>query len=86
MRKIDGRHEPNKKYPHKRMASLIPRALAAVLAPIPSLPLTMPPEYRKTAPLKEVIVDSTGPNTKKHQWYTVSNSNQESVKTSLGYK
>ena len=54
------------------MPSLIPRALAAVLAPIPSLPFTMPAEYRKTAPLTEVVVDSaTGQNTKKMTWYTV---------------
>ncbi len=54
------------------MPSLIPRALAAVLAPIPSLPFTTPPEYRKTAPLTEIVIDSAaGSNTKKTQWYTV---------------
>ena len=54
------------------MPSLIPRAIAAVLAPGPTLPFTMPTEYRKTAPLKEVVIDSaTGPNTKKPVWYTV---------------
>jgi hypothetical protein len=52
------------------MPSLIPRALAAVLAPAPTLPFTMPAEYRKTAPLMEVVVDSaSGPANKKLQWY-----------------
>lgn len=54
------------------MPSLIPRALAAVLAPCPTLPFTMPQEYRKTAPLTEVVIDSAiGPTNKKPQWYTV---------------
>jgi hypothetical protein len=53
---------PTKKYPSNRMPSLIPRALAAVLAPFPTLPLTMPPEYRRTAPLTEIVIDSvSGP-------------------------
>lgn len=45
------------------MSSLISRALAAVLAPLPpSLPVTMPPEYRKMAPLMEIVIDTpSGP-------------------------
>ena len=40
------------------MPSLIPRALAAVLAPGPTLPFTTPTEYRRTAPLMEIVIDS----------------------------
>ncbi len=54
------------------MPSLIPRAIAAVLAPGPTLPFTMRPDYHKPAPLTEVVIDSAiGPNTKKPVWYTV---------------
>ncbi len=47
------------------MPSLIPRALAAVLAPGPALPMTMPPGYqRPAAPLMEIVIDSTAGSTR----------------------
>lgn len=38
------------------MPSLIPRALSAVLAPLPTLPVTMPP--KTSAPLIEIVIDT----------------------------
>ena len=45
------------------MPSLIPRALAAVLAPC-SLPVSMPLGYHKPAPLIEIVIDSPSGSTR----------------------
>jgi hypothetical protein len=39
------------------MASLIPRALSAMLAPLPTLPVTMP-HKPNTVPLLEIVIDT----------------------------